>query len=477
MWVKIERQKTITIIEIYGFSKLRTTLHHIKNKMTSEEPTKVAPADVSTADTSEVKDEAEVPKEYDEKTLQDVAERLKFFLSDANIRQDYFLRKFLISKGDGDPGGAVPVDVLLKFNTIKSITMDPDVVVKAVSTLLADTLQVRSGGGSIARVEPFTEALLNENIPLSLYVRNLPTKEDDRKNVQYDVTMDELRNMFETYGKVAIVKLRFKKSAQSDDDDHTDDIKTEADTEENGDGNRRKPRRRFPLGACLVEFESKESFDKAVADVLTLKDGEPVEPKRKLEAGGKTLEVLTLKEYVNSLKKSSSHKKRNRDEEDTTNEEEITAANEKADAFTIEWQPGCVVSLKSLPENCDREAILDVAMAACELTEDEMKEKKVYADYSRGQKDGALRFPDPQLAKKMLDKVKSETDGVELAGAKWNDASLLEGDAEKKYWEEFIEFKKKQIRHRAEERKNNKGRNNNKRRKGGGRGGGGGGHW
>ena len=69
----------------------------------------------------------------------------------------------------------------------------------------------------------------------------------------------------------------------------------------------------------------------------------------------------------------------------------------------------------------------------------------------------------------MVDKLKSEDEPLEIAGAKLEDAILLEGDAEKKYWDDFIEFKKKQMRHRAEERKHNhKGGRNNKRRRGGG---------
>ena len=407
----------------------------------------------------------------DESLLKSVAERLKFFFSDANIRQDLFIRKFLMTQNskknnnNDDKGGAVPVDVLLKFNTIKALTKEPDVVAKAVTTQMSDILEVRGDGGSIGRVKPFTESMLNENIPLSLYLKNLPTKNNDYNQKQYAVRMDDIRKMFEQYGEVALVKLRFKKSAQSDDDDHTDDIKTEPAAEENEPPNgKKKPHRRFPLGACLVEFSNLESLEKAAEDVLTTKGGETVEAKRKLQVGDNTLEVMTLKDYVASLKKD-----RKRDRENGDEGGENIEADDKIDSFTIDWKPGCVISLRGLPDDCDREAILDATMAACNLTKDEMKEKKIYADYSRGQKDGALRFPETELAKMMVDKLKSEDEPLEIAGAKLEDAILLEGDAEKKYWDDFIEFKKKQMRHRAEERKHNhKGGRNNKRRRGGG---------
>lgn len=430
--------------------------------MTSEEPTK----EVAAPAVPEAEKKDEPAAEVDEALLKNVAERLKFFFSDANLRQDFFVRKFLIAAGDDDRGGAVPVDVLLKFNTIKTLTLDPDVLAKAVTTQMSDVLEVRGGGGSIARVKPFTEAMLNDNVPLSLYVKNLPTKDNDYKQKQYAVKMDDIRNMFEQYGEVSLVKLRFKKSAQSNDDDHTDDIKTETPGED-GAAPARKPNRRFPLGHCLVEFESLESLEKAAEDVLTIKGGEKVEAKRKLEVGGNTLEVMTLKEYVGSLKKND--RKRDRNDSKGDDEEGKTEVDDKAIAFTIDWKPGCVISLKGLPEACDREAILNATMAACNLTQDELKEKKIYADYSRGQKDGALRFPEPELAKMMVDKFKSDEEKLEIAGAQPEDVVLLEGDDEKKYWDDFIEFKTKQMRHRAEERRQKGGRNNKRRRGGGGR--------
>mmetsp|Transcript_14513 Transcript_14513/g.29698 ORF Transcript_14513/g.29698 Transcript_14513/m.29698 type:complete len:87 (-) Transcript_14513:144-404(-) len=40
-----------------------------------------------------------------------------------------------------------------------------------------------------------------------------------------------------------------------------------------------------------------------------------------------------------------------------------------------------------------------------------------------------------------------------ILDAKVEDASILEGEEEKKYWDDFIEFKSKQMVQRAEERK------------------------
>lgn len=410
------------------------------------------PTAAETAEKEETKSE-EAKKEPDEKDiLKSVAERLQFFFSDANIRQDNFMRNLLMS----EDGGSVPVESLLRFNTIKKYTSDPEIVAKAVKEHLSEKLKLQDDDKAVARVKPFTKDLLSENIPLSLYVENLPVKEveghNGRKNVVYDVAIDDIRKLFEQYGEVTLVKLRFKSSAYSKDDDHTDDIKTEEK-----DTGGRKPRRRYPFKSCLVEFENREAQAKAAEDVLTLKDGEKVEPKRKLEVNGQALEVMSLQEFLDNLKKK---RKRNRDEDGDGGKEE----SDEAEKFTIEWKPGCVVSLKGLSEDCDREAIMDAVFKACEIDKKEAREKQIFADYSRGQKDGAIRFSEPELAAKMLEKLKSGD--AKICDAKVEEVSLLEGDGEKKYWEDYIEFRRKQIKHRMEERKH---KGHNKRRKGGGR--------
>jgi RNA recognition motif-containing protein len=424
--------------------------------MTSEDPK----TDPTTEKVEQKEDNKEEAKNDDE-VIKSVAERLRFFFSDANVRQDLFLRKFLMVKegalvGNKDLSpGAVPIESLLRFNTIKQHTTDPKVVVKAVTTLLSDKLLIKDEEKSIARVKPFTEELMDENIPLTLYVKNLPTKEVDnhgKKQLHYDVQMEDVRKLFESYGEVAIVKLRFKRSAHSDDDHHTDDIKA---AQESGG---KKPIRRYPMGDCLVEFEDKDSLEKAAADVVTLKGGEAVEANRKLHIGDSKLEVMTLRDYMDGLKKRKREK-----ESDKDGDVAKAVDNENASEFTVEWKQGCVVSLKGLPESCDREAILDAVTAACDLTKEAVKEKKIYADYSRGQKDGAVRFPEADLSKVFAEKVKSGD--VKIGDTKVEEATVLEGDEEKKYWDNFIQFRKQQIKHRNDEKKGRKRRKTGRRSK------------
>lgn len=353
-----------------------------------------------------------------DETIKAVAERLRFFFSDANVRADTFLRKEILKAEEGK--GHVAIETLLRFNSIKQHTSDPAVVVAAAQTL-PDNLVVGDDEKSIARVTPFTLKMMDDNIPLSLYITNLPITEDNKYPPD---TMKKVRTLFEPYGEVALVKLRFKRA------------------EGGGKGS-------VAIGGAFVEFSSKDGLEKAAEEVLTTKDGETVEPKKKLTVGDNTLEVVTMKEWLESKKKKKndtpdSSKKRDRDEPVAFEE------------LKIDWKPGCVVRLKGLnTEACDREAIRDAVCKAMGITEQGSKDLGIYADYSRGQTEGAIRFNEPGESIAELTAKLSSGD-VEIAGAKVESASILEGDEESKYWADFIAFKNKQLKHRAEEKASKK---------------------
>eukprot|EP00536_Pseudo-nitzschia_multiseries_P007185 jgi/Psemu1/324642/estExt_fgenesh1_pg.C_1660007 len=372
----------------------------------------------------------------DLKAVAAVKERLKFFFSDANVRQDVFIRKHLMSDDK-----AVPVDALLRFNTIKKHSEKSTVVVHAAKEL-ADSLVVDETNMTISRVVPFTKELMDDNIPKSLYVKNLPVSESKR----YDVKVDEIRALFDKYGDVAIVKLKFAGGPKQGNHGHY------------GPSDR-KNRRNIPIGAAMIEFHTKEDLEKAAEATLTTKGGEKVEPKDKLtlpenETRKSTtdLEVVLLSEHVAKRKEEKSNretKKRSAPESGGAAKPEEEKDTPK---FTFDWKPGCVIKVRGLPTECDREAMLAAIGKALDISADEVKTRKIYVDYSRGQTDGAIRFP--EQSDSIADVAKKLKDGeLMILDAKVEDAAILEGDEEKKYWGDFIEFKTKQMIQRAEEKK------------------------
>mmetsp|Transcript_27568 Transcript_27568/g.75219 ORF Transcript_27568/g.75219 Transcript_27568/m.75219 type:complete len:435 (+) Transcript_27568:288-1592(+) len=421
-----------------------------ETKTETDEATKAAgtTTTATTTTTEEAKNptiesDAAALSEEDLKAVADVKERLKFFFSDANVRQDIFIRKLLMSSDDK----AVPVDALLRFNTIKKHSEKSAVVVKAAKEL-ADSLVVDETKMTISRVVPFTKDMMDGNIPKSLYVTNLPVKVNENESKRYDVRVDEIRSLFDKYGDVAIVKLKFAGAGGPKHGDHGHYGPSD-----------RKNRRNIPIGAAMIEFHTTEDLEKAAEATLTTKGGETVEPKDKItlpetETRKSTtdLEVVLLSEHV--AKRKEEKAKRETKKRSAPEAAAGAGAEDEKESpkFTFDWKPGCVIKIKGLPKECDREALLAAIGKALDISADEVKARKIYVDYSRGQTDGAIRFP--EQSDTVADVAKKLKDGeLMILDAKVEDASILEGEDEKKYWGDFIEFKTKQMIQRAEEKK------------------------
>jgi hypothetical protein len=397
----------------------------------------------------------EVPVENEEKTLEQVKDRLKFFFSDANVRQDFYIRKLLMGD-EGETPGKVQIESLLRFNTIKQYTTDPSVVVAAAKAL-SDKLVLDEKETAIGRVVAFTNDLMDGNIHSSLYVRNLPVKDADSDSPKYDCKIDDIRKLFEAYGDVAIVKFKFTKHKADQGDD---------DLGVNAEGKKQYKKKKFPIGHAMVEFHTNECLNKAAAAVLTMKGGEKQDPQDKISLGENTLDIMLFEEYIAMRKvekatedEANKGKKRGRDDD---KEEAGGDEDGEGRTFTFDWKPGCVIKIKGLSAACDREAILGMLAKGMDITVDEVMNKKVYADYSRGQPDGAIRFPDfDDSIAKLADRLKAGE--LEIGDAKVEDAKVLDGDDEKEYWTNFIEFKNRQIRHKEEEKRH---RRSHKKKKG-----------
>jgi len=370
--------------------------------------------------------------EVELKAVEDVKGRLKFFFSDANVRQDFFIRKQLMNER-GALAHMVAIEALLRFNTIKQHTTNPAVVAKAAKEM-STLLTLNAGETAVGRVKKFTREMMDGHIAKSLHLKNLPLKkkEGDDDLMEYAVSVTDIRARFEKYGEIAVIKL--KTSPQNPNE-------SDKKTEKNGD------KKRYPTGCALVEYETEESLKAAAEATATTKDGETVEPKDKIVFGESDVEVMPLSEIVKN--KGGENKGGNKRKSDDEPEEEPEV---EVKTFKCEWKPGCVIKLKGVPADCDREALLDMVAKGMEITVDEVKEKKIYVDFSRGEKDGALRFP--ELGDHIAEVCSQLSDGtLEINGTKVEEARVIEGEEEQKYWDEFIAFKNRQIKQRADEKK------------------------
>lgn len=381
--------------------------------------------------------EEEKEEKPTEEALKAVTERIKFFFSNANLRGDKFMQKLMLD--DEEIGFSKPLkaDTLLKFNSVKQHTESVDVLLEAAQSLGADFLTVDMAEKTLKRTTPMLKSQMDDNIPLSVMVENLKVENDRFVN-----SIKEVEQLFEPFGKIAMVRFRW--------------------------GKNRHTKKSFARGNCMVEWEEKESQEKAMAKIGTVDDKEPSES---LELAGNKLKVIPLRSWIDTMK--AEKEKRNaengdnpskRKREDADAEEEEEEAKIEFKEFTLDWKKGCVVQLKGLGDNCDREAILDAVKTVKEdIT-------GVFADFSRGQTDGAVRFPAPcdEIATLV---TKLNAGELEIASEKLTgNAAILDGEEEEEYWKKFIEFKNKQARTKAEEKASRKRRKGYNHRGGGGRG-------
>lgn len=371
--------------------------------------------------------------ENEKEIINKVAERLSFFFSNANLRVDRFLRPRVL---DTKTKGYVTIDVLLKFNTIKSITEDRNLIAKAVKEVSNPKLQLNDdeSAPAIARVEPFSEAYMEDYVKYTLRVSNIPTKELENGDAEYDISRDELSAMFQEYGDVAMVRLLKSKIKGSESEN------------------------KVAVGRAFVEFHSLDGMKKAVDELCTENiEDESLKPKKILSIKGTEIRVKTMQQWLDKVEKkrgakgqrdSSSPKKRKNE----NNEEQIKIDEIK---YELDWKPGCVISCKGLPDDCDREAILTAVRGFMG------EEVTAFADYSRGQKDGVIRFDEP--SDKIASLAADVNEGkVTVNGVKVESASVLEGDDEKKYYNEYIAFRTERMRKNAQEKLDRK-----KKRRGG----------
>ena len=112
----------------------------------------------------------------------------------------------------------------------------------------------------------------------------------------------------------------------------------------------------------------------------------------------------------------------------------------------LEWKSGCVISVKGLPDDCDREAILSTVEAFIG------GEVSVRADYSRGKTDGAIQFGEPNEKIRSLANELNEGN-ITINDKKVDSASVLEGDEEEKYYDDYCAFRTNILQERGKKKR------------------------
>jgi len=381
-------------------------------------------------------------KEVSKETVEKVGERLKFFFSDVNLRSDRFMIHTMRNNKN-----MIPLDVMGRFKTIQQYSSEPSVIKEAVKVHLADFLRIDENG--VGRITPYDfEKGRGNDIPLTLFVDNLPIS---KSGMFYDCTVRDVIDTFKDYGKVALVRLRYMK-----------------------DFKRRENKN--ALGNAFVEFATKEEFENAKKDLI---DGET--PNRTLVLKGKDLKIKTMRDWLDRDKNKGANDDNNKNDTNDEESEDEKLDDKKEEVNTFE--KGGVITLKGVPSDCSREAILsaiqdfsyiwkvsddDVEQKEKQKTLPPLAKRNVYIDYSRNQPDGAVRFTNVCISEHR-EKISELANKLKLGEIKINDktvddAFVLEGEEEEEYWKKVMEFQK--MKNSQKRKKNFRGnRKPNKRQR------------
>ncbi|KAL7541618.1 hypothetical protein ACHAXR_011072 [Thalassiosira sp. AJA248-18] len=411
--------------------------------------------------------------------------------------------------------GCLTLDNLLKFHTIKVISSDKALVARAAKgeaseggERLKKLITYNEERGEVTRDVPFDWKTNGDGSKLSLYIKNVPltkeeevekkeegedkegekkeedgekesTTEGEKKKKEpfrprYDVTRDDIKSLFEPYGHVGIVQLRYGRKPQGT------AVSAEDERYTNPDNRGYRGGESYPLGVAIVEFESMEGMEKACKDLLIhVDERDKKDVAEEEEAGTKVLEIKGSKLVIEKMRPSrcfrnQNNGKRSRDSEggDNNNDAEEGGGDKmEFEPITLEWEKGCVIALTGLSATaCDRESIRDAVSDILGVSTD-VKTSGLYVDYTRGDSTGKLRLKEakPTEMKELVDKLNDGT--IQIANEKVEEAKILEGGEEEQYWKDFNAFLNNRKRQRDEEKMQNNSRK--KQRFGGGRGGGG----
>jgi len=331
-----------------------------------------------------------------------VIKQIEYYFGDVNLSKD----KFLQEETQKDSGW-VTLETLLKFNRLKQLTSDAQVIIDSLKKSTSDLLEIDEENKKIRRARPLPENLSEFETNLkqnTVYVKGFPGT----------LSLDDLYAFFEPHGKVLQIFMR------------------------------RFPGTKQFKGSVFATFETNDQM-KAFLELAELK--------YKDELLLKESQAAYIERKAPQLEKIKDAKKKKEQQK-----EEKEKQKQEAEEAYLQQQKvaGAILHLTAMNDQATRENIK-------ELFDNFAKVR--YIDFSKGEKDAYVRFQEAGKAKEALEKALEKAGGtaLELKGAKL-EARVLEGEEEEEYWKKIVQ-KLSESRHA----KGGKGKKGGNRGRGGGR--------
>uniref|UniRef100_A0A182NUR2 Lupus La protein n=1 Tax=Anopheles dirus TaxID=7168 RepID=A0A182NUR2_9DIPT len=354
---------------------------------------------------------AAVPEENTEnsetvsKTEAAIIRQLEYYFGDANLAKDKFM-KDQIAK---DESGWVPLDVLLTFKRLKSLSEDKKEIADAIGKSDEGLIEISEDREKLRRHPERPLPEMNEQLRQEIYGRTVYVK---GFAPQLGTTMSELVEFFEPHEKVTNIVMRKYHD---------------------------KPTKKYLFkGSVLVTFVNKEQCEKFLAQA-------PHKYK------GKELICKMQNDYYESKKEEIKQR--------TEKIEERRRKKEEGNSALLAQLPtGACVFMTGFGKETTRESIKEAVLALDDTLE------FAYIDYQKGDERGYVRFNKADAGKQLMEKLtdsKLKIDDAEVT------AELLVDEKETEYLKKIAEEQAKRKANAKNKGRGNRGNNNRNNHSGG----------
>lgn len=301
-----------------------------------------------------------------------IVRQVEFYYGDINLARDKFLQEQM--KLDD---GWVTLEVMLRFNRLKSICSNEAVVAEALRRSTSGLLEVSADGKKIRRrpskpVPTFDQERQNELKMRSLYIKGFPLT----------TTLDELMTFFDKFGRTELVFMR-----------------------------RTRDTKGFK-GSCFVIFESDEVASKFMS-----------EPD--LTFNGSSL----LREYRHEYYQRKSNERK---EQAAKKKDQQNASDNRTKDMMKEMVTGAILQLTNVPQPCSVQKLQEFFKQFGTVK---------WIDYEKDATEARIRFGELDGAKSAIAKANEMGGGKIVMNECELGCSVLEGEAELEHWKELIKSK------------------------------------
>ncbi|XP_054471174.1 lupus La protein [Anoplopoma fimbria] len=305
-----------------------------------------------------------------------VARQIEYYFGDHNLPRDKFLKEQLQLDD-----GWVPLETMLKFNRLKTLTTETSVIVEALQKSKTGLLEVSEDKTKVRRIPSKPLPEVNDD-----YKDALKHKSVYMKGFPLETSLDEIQEWLNTKGNIENIQMR------------------------------RTLQRQFK-GSVFICFDTEESSKQFLerTDIKSFKDNEML--------------VLSREDYhVKKAEERKQFKAESKAKAKQDKEQQQKHTEDKEMGLLLDEKTGCLLKFSGELEDVSREDFHELFSGHGKIK---------WVNFTRGAKEGTLLFDG--IAKEAFDNAK-EANGGELKiknnSVNWQ---VLKGDEEKEELKNIIE--------------------------------------